>query len=362
MATDLKLIQTDILPHFQLEGHFQDLHLCGSGLINNTYISRFHAGRSDVRYIHQKINRHVFKEPAKVMENIESVTHHLRGDPLRETLNLVQSDDGYSYYLSPDGEYWRTYLFINGAHTYDKVEDIRHVYTASKAFGKFQNMLANLPGERLHDTIPNFHDTSRRFEAFLVALEDDRVHRARLVKAEIDVVLQHADQTSLVVDALTQGRLPERVTHNDTKLNNVMIDDQTGEGVCVIDLDTVMPGCVVYDFGDSVRIGACTAAEDEQDLGKVKFDLSLFEHLVHGYLDSTSAFLTPQEIDLLAISARLITLEQAIRFLTDHLNGDIYFRIVRQGHNLDRCRTQLKMLAEMEKAMDSMEELVRRYL
>jgi Ser/Thr protein kinase RdoA (MazF antagonist) len=358
----------DILSHFQLEGNFLGIQPFGSGLINKTYLSRYRVGRIEKHYIHQWINHHVFKEPVMVMENIERVTRHVRiqvlragGDPLRETLNLVPSLDGRPYYRSPEGNYWRTYLSIEGARTYDQVEDINQVYNASRAFGKFQKMLSNLPGERLHETIPDFHHTQKRFETFLSAVDVDAAHHAKSVKAEIDFVLQREDEVSVILEALRRGVLPERVTHNDTKLNNVMIDDRTGEGICVIDLDTVMPGCVLYDFGDSVRIGACSAAEDERDLEKVHFDLRLFDNLARGYLDATRTFLTPLEIDHMAFSARLITLEQAIRFLTDHLNGDIYYKISRPNHNLDRCRTQLKMLVEMEQEMVSMEAIINRY-
>jgi len=265
------------------------------------------------------------------------------------------------FYQSPEGDYWRTYLFIEGGRTYNRVEDIRHVYSASKAFGKFQQMMSNLPGERLHETIPDFHNTRKRFETFLDAVKRDAVERARSAQEEIDFVLQRENETPVIVDALAKGILPERVTHNDTKLNNVLIDRRTGEAFCVIDLDTVMPGSALYDFGDSVRIGACTAVEDEHNLEKVHFDLTLFDQLVHGYLDAARSFLNSWEVEHLAFSARIITLEQAIRFLTDHLNGDIYYKTSHPNHNLDRCRTQIKMLAEMEQKKDVMEAIVHQY-
>jgi hypothetical protein len=340
-----------------------------SGHINDTYCSEFDEAGRRVKYVNQRINHLVFREPELLMENIERVTRFARerimaagGDPERETLTIVPARDGKSYHRTPEGTYWRTFNYIDGARTYDRVEDIRHVYAASKAFGRFQKMLASLPGGRLHETIPDFHHTRKRYDAFLAAVEFDPSGRAAGVRPEIDFVLAREKDTGLVVDGLSSGRIPERVTHNDTKLNNVMIDDRTGEGVCVIDLDTVMPGSILYDFGDSVRLGAATAAEDERDLAKVGFDLGLFDRLAAGYLDAARDFLVPAETDLLAFSAKLLTLECGIRFLTDHLKGDVYFKIHREGHNLDRCRTQFKMVAEMEKQMAAMDGAVRKYL
>jgi hypothetical protein len=358
----------EIVKHFQLEGRFLDAAPIGSGHINDTYVSRFQDGPRETRYIHQRINTFVFKEPDKLMENIERVTRHARqqiiaagGDPRRETLTLAPTTAGRSFYRTPEGECWRTYLFIEGARTYDKAENPQLIHTAGKAFGDFQRMLSTLPGERLHETIPFFHHTPRRFATFLRAVEDDLHDRARTVEAEIGFALQRQAHTSVVVDMLARGVIPERVTHNDTKLNNVMIDDRTGAGICIIDLDTVMPGSALYDFGDAVRLGASTAAEDERDLNKVGLDLGLFERLTAGYLDATASFLTPAEMDHLAFSAILITLELGMRFLTDHLNGDVYFRIHRPNHNLDRCRAQFRMVAEMERQLGRMNEIVSRY-
>lgn len=358
----------EVITQFQLEGNFLEAVPCGSGHINDTYVSRFQVGKREVRYIHQWINHYVFKEPEKLMENIERVTRHARqqiraagGDLQRETLTLIPTIDGHSFFQSQGGDYWRSYICIEGARTYDQIEDLRTVYNASKAFGKFQKMLSSLPGERLHETIPYFHHTPKRLETFYTTLEKDVLNRARFVKVEIDAILKRTAETSIIVDLLDQGYLPERITHNDTKLNNVMIDDHTGDGVCVIDLDTVMPGSALNDFGDSVRIGASTAIEDEQDLATVNLDLVMFDHLAHGYLDAVRDFLTPTEIDYLAFSAKLITLEMGIRFLTDYLDGDIYFKIHRPDHNLDRCRTQLKMVVEMEEKMDQMMNIVKQY-
>ena len=354
---------------FAVEGRWISSCPIPSGHINDTYCSEFEDAGRRVKYVNQRINHLVFREPEKLMENIERVTRFAReqilaagGDPGRETLTIVPTRDGRSFHRTPEGTYWRMFRYIDGARTYDRVEDLRHVYSASKAFGSFQKMLAELPGERLHETIPNFHQTRKRYEAFVEALKHDPANRAAGVKPEVDFIVAREKDTGAVVDGLASGRIPERVTHNDTKLNNVMIDDRTGEGVCVIDLDTVMPGSVLYDFGDSVRLGAATAAEDERDLAKVGFDLGLFDRVAAGYLDAARDFLVPAETDLLAFSAKLLTLECGIRFLTDHLKGDVYFKIHREGHNLDRCRTQFKMVAEMEKQMAAMDGVVRKYI
>jgi len=354
---------------FAVDGRWISTCPIPSGHINDTYCSKFEAGGRLVQVVNQRINHLVFREPELLMENIERVTRFARekilaagGDPDRETLTIVPTREGRSFHRTAEGTYWRMFRFIGGARTYDRVEDLRHVYAASKAFGRFQRMLAELPGGRLHETIPDFHHTRKRFEAFRTALEFDPAHRAAAVRPEIDFVLAHEKDTGAVVDGLSAGAIPERVTHNDTKLNNVMIDDRTGEGICVIDLDTVMPGSILYDFGDSVRLGAATAAEDERDLVKVGFDIDMFDRLAAGYLDAARDFLVPAETDLLAFSAKLLTLECGIRFLTDHLKGDVYFKVHREGHNLDRARTQFKMVAEMEKRMGAMEAVVRKSL
>ncbi len=310
----------EIIAQFQPQSEFLGAVTYGTGHINDTFASSFRTRQGVVRYIHQRINHQVFREPEKVMANIVRVTRYAAeriiaagGDPARETLTVIPARDGRPYYRTPEGDTWRTYLFIEGARTYDQVEDMQLVYTAANAFGKFQRLLAGLPGERLHETIPDFHHTAKRFAAFALALERDAHNRAATARAEIDFVLARADDARVVVDLLAEGRIPERVTHNDTKLNNVMIDERTGDGICVIDLDTVMPGSALYDFGDLVRTGAITAAEDERDFALVRLDLALFEYVAHGFLDATCDILTPIEIDHLVFGARLITYEQAIR-------------------------------------------------
>jgi hypothetical protein len=360
---------SEIVTHFRFEGDLIEACPHPSGHINDTYAAWFgQAGGATCRYVLQRINHEVFRHPEGVMHNIERVTGHLRdkivaagGDPERETLTLVPTHNASFLHRSHDGSYWRAFVYIEGARTYEVVESLDHVYHAGQAFGQFQRLLGDFPARQLYETIPGFHHTPKRFEAFVEAVERDVENRARTVGAEIDFVLARSDETSILLNLLEQGTLPERVTHNDTKFNNVMIDDETGKGICVIDLDTVMPGLSLYDFGDAVRSGANSAAEDEADLAKVSIDLEIFDRLTHGYLDATRDVLTASEIDYLPFSARLLTLECGIRFLTDHLNGDVYFRVHRKNHNLDRCRTQFKMVRDMESCFGEMTRIVDKY-
>lgn len=260
--------------------------------------------------------------------------------------------------LDEYGNYWRVYKFIDGATAYQKIENDKDFYTCGIAFGEFQQLLSEYPAEKLHETIVNFHNTPSRFADFKKALAEDKAGRASSVKSEIDFVLSHECKADAITSKLASGELPWRVTHNDTKLNNILIDDVTKEAKCVIDLDTVMPGAVAYDFGDCIRFGASTAAEDETDLSKVEVDLHLFEVFAKGYLATANKFLTPAEKDSLVTGAYLMTLECGVRFLTDYLNGDVYFKIHRENHNLDRCRTQFKLVSDMEAKEDKMREIV----
>ncbi len=359
----------DIVQCFRFEGEFLRAYAYGTGHINDTYAAEFkRQNGAKHRYLLQRINHDVFQRPEELMANIECVIRHLQekiknagGDPQREALSLIPTFSGGTYCRTADGNYWRAFILIEKAQAYEVAESPQHVYHAARAFGSFQKMLADFPADRLHETIPNFHHTQRRYEAFVSAVERDAANRASTVRPEIDFVEQRVGEMPILVDLLAQGLLPERVTHNDTKFNNVMIDDETGEAVCVIDLDTVMPGSALYDFGDAVRAAANTAAEDEQDLAKVAFDMEIFEYLSHGYLDTSREFLTQTELDYLAFSARLMTFECGMRFLADHLDGDIYFKIHRQNHNLDRCRTQFKLVQEMESQFDRMLRIVDHY-
>jgi hypothetical protein len=345
---------------FRIYGEFLSAAPYGSGHINDTYCAVFNQGGAPVRYLLQRINHNVFKNPVALMENVERVTTHLRGkvadspDFTRCSLTLILTHDNRAWFRDEAGNYWRTYIFIEKARTYDAVETPRQAFEAAKAFGRFQKLLADLPAPRLNDTIPDFHHTPRRFERLEQALGADAAHRARLARPEIEFALQRKPITGV----LQAAGLPERVTHNDTKLNNVMLDDATGEGICVIDLDTVMPGLVPYDFGDIVRTSTSPAKEDERDLSKVQMQFPMFEALARGYLRTAAEFLTQTERDLLVFSGKLITFEIGIRFLTDYLEGDIYFKVHREGHNLDRCRTQFKLVESIEHQEDQMRRLV----
>ena len=358
----------EIVRRFRFEGDFSSASPYGKGHINDIYLAVFKSNASTKRYILQRINHNVFLDPKGLMRNIEAVTSHLSqkieilgGDPRRETLTLIPTVDGNYYLQTEEGDYWRAYHFINNARTYEFVESLDHVYHVAKAFGNFQNRLSDYPSTQLVETIPDFHNTRVRFDSLIEAVNKDHLNRAGSSKPEIEFVQQHVKDTSVLVDMLEQGQLPERITHNDTKFNNVMIDNETGVGVCVIDLDTVMPGISLYDFGDAVRSLANPAAEDERDLTQVLFDLEIFDRYTNGYLDAVGDILSPAEIRHLPFSAVLMTLECGMRFLTDHLQGDTYFKIHRQGQNLDRCRTQLKMVADMESQFDDMLKLVEKY-
>lgn len=346
--------------HFQIWGEFRSAKPYGSGHINDTYCAVFDQAGTTTRYLLQRINHDIFKDPVSLMKNIQRVTTHLAAkisgehDFSRRVLTLIPAHNGLFYHQDDRGNFWRTYLFIEKARTFDAVESIGQAFEAAKAYGRFQKLLADLPAPRLHDTIPDFHHTPKRFAALVKAVENDAFNRAGLAKTEIEFALQRAG----IVEALINARLPERVTHNDTKFNNVMLDDVTGEGICVVDLDTLMPGLTLYDFGDIVRTTTSPAKEDELNLTRVKMQMPMFEALVRGYLTFAGDFLTPAEKHLLAFSGKLITFEIGLRFLTDFLGGDTYFKVHRDGHNLDRCRTQFKLVESIEAQEEAMNELV----
>ena len=301
------------------------------------------------------------------MENMVGITGYLRdkiiangGDPLRETLTLVKTRDGKDFYTDHNGKVWRLTPFIENTDCWQKATP--ELFEASaRAFGRFQYMLQGYPAHTLHEPIARFHDTEDRFNKFLAALEADKLGRAADVAAEIQFVLDRKDDCSVAMQALRDGKLPLRVTHNDTKLNNILIDRTTGEGICVIDLDTTMPGLSINDFGDSIRFGANHSKEDEKDLSKVNFDIELYEAYTRGFLEGANGGLTDAELDYLPWGARLMTLECGIRFLTDYLDGDHYFRTHYEGQNLDRCRTQFKLVSDMEAQFEQMAAIVKHY-
>lgn len=358
-----------IISQFAFEGTLVSAAPYGAGHINDTQALLYRqADGSDRRYILQRINQYVFRKPREVMENIERVTAHLRekiaaagGDPDRETLTLVPTRTGEMYFQDAQGEFWRGYLFIEGARTYEIAQSQEQIYQTAWAFGNFARQLADLPEPLLYETIPNFHYTPKRFTAFLDSLERDPKNRAAEVVDEIRFLTEREADTRVLTGLLEQGELPLRVTHNDTKINNLLVDEATGKGLCIVDLDTTMPGLSLYDFGDMVRTAAALAAEDETDWKKAGISLENFDSLAHGYLDAARDFLVQAEIDQLAFSGRLITLEQALRFLTDYINGDVYYKIHHPRHNLDRARTQIQMVKEMEDQFAQMVAIVKKY-
>ena len=332
----------------------------GSGHINDTFLVV-----DGTRFILQRINHAVFPHPDQVMENILGVTEHIcrkakaaGQDPRRASLVVVKTKDGKEVFCDSMGGWWRTYEFVEGTVARDRIENPQDFYTCAKAFGAFQRQLADYPAERLHETIVNFHNTPVRYENLMRAIEKDAVGRVAEVGAEIAFAKARKEFTETLEKAHREGRLPLRVTHNDTKLNNILFDAVTGDPVCVIDLDTVMPGYSVNDFGDSIRFGANTAAEDETDLSKVTLNLGLFELYAKGFLEGCDGKLTDAELELLPVGAMMMTLECGMRFLTDYLEGDVYFRIHRPKHNLERARNQFALVADMEKKLPQMRAVI----
>ena len=314
------------------------------------------------------MNKNIFLNPEELMDNVSGVTAWLRkkiladgGDVERETLNLVNTRDGRPFYKDSCGEYWRAYLFIEDATSFDQVENDDDFYQSAVAFGHFQRLLSDYPAATLHETIKDFHNTTDRLRKFKEAIINDVCGRAAEVKPEIQFVLEREKLAHILCDLQKNGEIPLRVTHNDTKLNNILIDNKTGKAICVIDLDTVMPGLSVNDFGDSIRFGASTAAEDEKDLSKVFFDMHLYELYVKGFIEGCGGALTEIEKDMLPVGAMVMTFECGMRFLTDYLEGDHYFKIHREGHNLDRCRTQFKLVKDMEEKLQQMKDIVKKY-
>lgn len=341
----------------------------GQGHINDTLCAYVQTPEGEpLRFILQRINTRIFKNADGLMKNIVGVTDFLRniivangGDAQRETMTVLRTKDGKPYFTDSENGVWRVYPFVEGTDCLQKVEKPEHFYESAKAFGNFQRLLTKYPANELFETIEKFHDTKNRFANFKKALEADTLGRAKNVAAEIDFVLSREADCSVLVDLLAKGELPLRVTHNDTKLNNILMDKKTGKGICVIDLDTVMPGSALCDFGDSIRFGANHSAEDEQDLSKVNFDIDLYDIYTKGFLEGCAGALTEKELEYLPWGAKLMTLECGIRFLTDYLEGDTYFKTHRDGQNLDRCRTQFKLVSDMEKAFDDMSKIVKKY-
>ena len=367
------LSQAEIFKRFAIYGDLVSFKPFGGGHINGTYLSVWNQAGTQVRYTHQRINRRVFQNPAAVIENIRRITEHIaakliaEAEPAatiatqptpqpgtaavpvsRQALTLIPAKDGRFFYLDPAGEYWRTYLFIEDAVTYERMESPALARKAGAAIGAFQRQLSDYRGPALHETIPDFHNMHSRYDQLDHAVAHDVAGRLAEVRAELAFLEANRARGMILSDGLARGTLPRGITHNDTKLNNILFDAATGNALCIIDLDTVMPGTVLFDTGDLIRTAANTACEDEPDLSKVRFDTSLFASLIDGYLSTASSFLTPAEKSLIAESGRVLTQIMAVRFLTDYLNGDRYYKISRPTHNLDRARSQIALIRSMD--------------
>ena len=361
---DIALIKK-IASQFKIKGNVTRVEKILIGHINTT----FHIFTdSEEDYVLQRINTNIFKDPHKLIKNIYAVTSFLSekikrngGNPKRETLTLIEAKTNNLLYSDKSG-YYRMYIFIKNSTSYNSVERPILFYNAAVAFGRFQKLLCDFPAEKLNETIKDFHNTPKRFRDFSVSVEKNLARRAETVKDEIMFFKDRKEFCAIITDNISKGLIPLRVTHNDTKLNNIMIDNDTDEGICVIDLDTVMPGSVLYDFGDSIRFGASSAAEDEKDLSKVFMDLNLFEEYTKGFLLEARESLNRHEIELLPIGAIMMTFECGMRFLTDYLDGDKYFTVHYDGQNLDRARTQIKLVSDMETKLNQMNEIIQKYI
>ncbi len=354
-----------VASNFMLAGRLIEAAPFGSGHINDTFTLRCRTNAGEERYILQRINHRVFRNPAAMMENIRRVTNHIRGklrdqgDELAQRqLAVIETNDGAACFEDEQGNFWRLYNRIEEAVTYDTLESPQTAYEVARMFGWFQRMLIDLPGPPLHETIPDFHATPKRFRDFQEVLQRDPRNRAKDVGTEIEFVLENAEICDVLLNLVGRGEIPIRIAHNDAKINNVMLDAKTHKGVCIIDLDTVMPGLSLYDFGDMVRTATSPTEEDERETSKVAMQMPRFEMLARGFAEETCAFLTPVEKEYLAFSAKLITFEQMIRFLADYLAGDIYYKVHREGQNLDRSRTQMKLVQSIIEQEEAMNEVV----
>ena len=364
MSADLR----EIFGLFTAEGTYLSGELYGSGHIHDTFrIETAEKDKDD--YILQRLNDKIFKNIPGLQHNIERVTVHLRkklgevpgSDIKRECLRLIPATDGKSWITDKNGSYWRMYIFISNHRSYNIVDTPGKAYEGGKAIGRFQAMLADLPGEPLYDTIPFFHDIEKRLETFVRIVKEDPASRVKKVLPEIDFVMRRADEMKIILKLGREGRIPLRITHNDTKFNNILLDEND-KALCVIDLDTVMPGYVHYDFGDAIRTAANIAAEDEKELSKVKMDIRLFEAYAAGYLSETRDTLNSVEKEYLAFAPRLITYTIALRFLTDYIDGDHYFKIHHEHHNLQRARAQFRLVESMEEQYGEMRRIIEKLI
>lgn len=358
----------DIVSKFDIDGEYISSRAFGSGHINSTFMVEMKNGEDIEKYVLQKINTKIFTKPEELMENVENVTSYLRekiiengGNPDRETLTVIKTKTDENCYKDEDDEYWRMYNLVEDVKSYDVIENNEIFYQSAVAFGNFQKLLKDYPAETLHETIPDFHNTKKRFAKFKQVVEEDKLGRAKDVQDEINFYLEREHIANELMDLIEAGKLPLRVTHNDTKSNNVLIDNKTGKAICVVDLDTVLPGVSVNDFGDSIRFGTNTGLEDDQDLSNVSCDLEKYEAFTKGFLETLDGDLTEEEIDNLPLGALTMTFECGIRFLGDHLEGDIYYHTTRENHNLDRTRTQMKLIKDMEDNWDEIKSIINKY-
>ena len=364
MSVALKKIATQ----FNLSGTIENIAPFGNGHINDTF-KIFIKEPEYPDYILQRKNHHVFKDIPGMMENIVRVTNHIRkklqeentDEISKKVITHIQCEDGSYFYKDDDGNYWTVFLFIPGSQSVEKIENYDHAYLAGKGFGKFQEQLADLPGKPLNETIIDFHNIEFRYRNFRKALQVNYQNRVSETQPEIEFALQHEAEMHTLIKAQKAGEIPSRITHNDTKINNILFDEK-GQILCVIDLDTVMPGLVHFDFGDAIRTAACTTEEDETNLDKITINLEIFEAFAKGFLEETKSFLTEQEISLFTHSAKFMTFIMGIRFLTDYLEGDVYYKIKHPEHNIERARAQFKLVSEITKNEDEMNRIIRQLM
>ncbi len=356
-----------IVKQFKIAGTFKSADIFGNGLINTTY-KVVTVEDEKPNYLLQIINHHIFKNVPELTQNIKRVTDHIRGklanipgvDLDRQVLTPIDTFDGLGFVKDEEGNYWRVFLFIGNTRSYDKLENGNQAFQGGKAFGQFQKMLSDLPGEPLYPVLPDFHNTEMRILNFIERVKANPVNRLAEVQTEVDYLLERSEEYKKIVQMGREGIIPERIVHQDTKFNNVLLDEND-EILCVIDLDTVMPGYVCYDIGDAIRNGANTGLEDDRNLDNVSLNLELYEGFIKGFLQETKDVLTPAEIDTLAFGAKLLTYEQAVRFLDDYIDGDNYYKVNAPDHNLVRTRAQIKLLKSMEANWDQMQAIVTKY-
>ena len=359
----------NILPMFQFQGRYVTSTELKSGNINNTYLLEYKSPAGRHMYTLQQINTYVFRDPYGVMQNIAAVTNHIKrsleknnGNSQRQVLELVRTVDDDVMVVDRQKGVWRAYAYITDAVALDTVDDPAQMEEVGRAFGQFQRYLADFPADQLFESIPNFHHTTKRFYAFVRALDEDKAGRAREVEDEIEFMFERRRMMGEIVRLMEQKVIPLRVTHNDTKSNNVLLDNESGKALCVIDLDTVMPGSSLYDYGDGVRFGASTAREDEEDTSLIRLDMEKTRAFTRGFVQETASILSPEELVRLPLGIKVLTCELAMRFLTDYLDGDVYFKVNSPNHNLIRARAQIALLKDIESHEDELNEMVQRYM